>query len=47
VLVLGETLSWNQPLGALVVIVGILFAQRRIRLGKREAVISEHGRRTA
>lgn len=47
VLVLGETLSWNEPVGALLVIVGILFAQRRIRLRRTEAVISDHGRRTA
>jgi drug/metabolite transporter (DMT)-like permease len=33
VLVLGETLSWNEPVGAVLVLVGILFAQRRIRLG--------------
>jgi drug/metabolite transporter (DMT)-like permease len=32
VLVLGEKLSWNEPVGALLVIVGILFAQRSIRL---------------
>jgi drug/metabolite transporter (DMT)-like permease len=43
VIVLGETLSWNEPLGAVLVLVGILFAQRRIRIGRRQAVISEHG----
>ena len=32
VLVLHETLSWNEPVGALIVIVGILFTQRRIIL---------------
>lgn len=33
IVVLGEQLSWNQPVGALVVIVGILFTQQRIRFG--------------
>ena len=32
VLVLQEALSWNEPVGALIVIVGILFTQRRITL---------------
>lgn len=31
VLVLGETISWNEPVGALVVFVGILLAQDRLR----------------
>jgi len=35
VLVLGEQLSWNEPVGAVLVLVGILFAQRRIRLHRR------------
>ncbi|WP_100343628.1 DMT family transporter [Compostimonas suwonensis] len=35
ILVLGETLSWNEPAGALLVIVGILFTQGRIRVGGR------------
>nr|WP_286131957.1 DMT family transporter [Clavibacter michiganensis] len=35
ILVLGETLSWNEPLGALLVFVGILLAQRRLRLPRR------------
>jgi drug/metabolite transporter (DMT)-like permease len=47
VLVLHEQLSWNEPAGALLVILGILFAQRRIRLPfgaqRRNALISEHG----
>ena len=43
IIVLGETLSWNEPVGALLVLVGILFAQRRIKLGRRQAVISVHG----
>ena len=42
VLVLREVLSWNEPVGAVLVLIGILFAQRRIRLGRR-AVISSHG----
>jgi drug/metabolite transporter (DMT)-like permease len=37
VLVLGETLSLNQPLGAALVLVGILFTQQRIRLARRSA----------
>ncbi len=32
VLVLGEPLSWNEPLGALVVMLGILLAQGRVRM---------------
>lgn len=31
VLVLGETISWNEPVGALVVFLGILLAQGRLR----------------
>ncbi|GAA3728742.1 DMT family transporter [Leifsonia bigeumensis] len=31
-LVLGETLSWNEPLGAVLVLVGILFTQQRLKL---------------
>ena len=34
VIVLGEHLSWNEPVGALIVFVGILLAQNRIRLGR-------------
>ncbi|MDT0188603.1 DMT family transporter [Microbacterium sp. ARD31] len=30
-LVLGETLSWNEPVGGLVVLIGILLAQNRLR----------------
>jgi len=33
--VLGERLSWHEPLGAVVVFLGILFAQGRLRLGRR------------
>ncbi|WP_430647241.1 DMT family transporter [Agromyces sp. GXS1127] len=32
VLVLGEPMSWNEPLGALVVMLGILLAQGRVRM---------------
>jgi hypothetical protein len=31
ILVLGETVSWNEPVGALVVFLGILLAQDRLR----------------
>ena len=43
ILVLGERLSWNEPVGAVLVLVGILFAQQRIKLGKRQALTSDHG----
>lgn len=33
--ILGERLSWHEPVGALVVFLGILFAQGRLRLGRR------------
>ena len=35
ILILGETISWNEPLGALVVFLGILLAQDRLRAGRR------------
>ena len=35
ILVLGETLVWNEPVGAVLVIVGVLLAQRRLRLPLR------------
>ncbi len=35
ILVLGETLTWNEPAGAAVVLVGILLVQRRLRLPRR------------
>ncbi|OYX52772.1 MAG: EamA family transporter [Micrococcales bacterium 32-70-13] len=35
VLVLGETLVWNEPVGAVLVILGVLLAQRRLRLPSR------------
>lgn len=34
-LILGETLSWNQPVGAALVLLGILYTQQRLRLGSR------------
>ena len=34
-LVLGETLSWHEPAGAALVLVGILFTQERLRWGRR------------
>ena len=37
IVVLGETLSWNEPVGALIVFVGILLAQGRLRLRRRGA----------
>jgi drug/metabolite transporter (DMT)-like permease len=37
-LVLGEPLAWNEPAGALVVFLGILLAQDRLRLRRRAAV---------
>ncbi|MDZ8171288.1 DMT family transporter [Microbacterium xanthum] len=33
--ILGERLSWNEPVGAGIVFVGILLVQRRLRLGSR------------
>lgn len=35
VLILGERLSWNEPVGAVLVFIGILLAQNRLRLGSR------------
>jgi drug/metabolite transporter (DMT)-like permease len=40
ILVLGERLSWNEPVGAIVVFVGILLAQNRMRLRRRTAARS-------
>ncbi|SDH39124.1 DMT family transporter [Microbacterium pygmaeum] len=37
-IILGEALSWNEPVGALVVFLGILLAQNRIRLRRRAPV---------
>ncbi|QIG41040.1 DMT family transporter [Microbacterium sp. 4R-513] len=41
VLILGEELSWNEPAGALVVFLGILLAQDRLRRRPRPAVNEE------
>nr|WP_308191614.1 DMT family transporter [Agromyces sp. S2-1-8] len=38
VLLLGERFSWHEPLGALLVLVGILLAPGRLRLGRRRSV---------
>ncbi|HWM17305.1 MAG TPA: DMT family transporter [Microbacterium sp.] len=35
ILILGEELSWNEPVGAIVVFLGILLAQNRLRLRRR------------
>lgn len=40
ILVLGESLSWHEPVGALVVFAGILLAQDRLRLRRRASVSS-------
>lgn len=40
ILLLGEQLSWHEPVGGAVVLVGILFAQGRLRLGRRRAAAS-------
>ena len=37
IVLLGETLSWNAPLGALLVFLGILLAQGRLRLPRRRS----------
>ena len=37
VLLLGERFSWHEPVGALLVLLGILLAQGRLRLGRRRA----------
>ena len=43
-LVLGETLSWHEPIGAVLVLVGILFTQQRIRLRSRAAAVAQQQR---
>ena len=35
VLILGEVLDWNEPVGAVLVLLGVLLAQRRLRLPSR------------
>lgn len=39
VIVLGETLSWNEPVGAVIVLLGILFVQQRLRFGSRTTAV--------
>ena len=39
-LVLGETLSWNEPAGAVLVLVGILYTQQRLRLGRKASAVA-------
>jgi drug/metabolite transporter (DMT)-like permease len=41
ILVLHETLSWNEPVGALIVLAGILLTQQRVRLLTRRRVLPE------
>jgi drug/metabolite transporter (DMT)-like permease len=41
VLVLAETLSWHEPLGALLVLFGILLTQKRLRLRPRAVPVRE------
>lgn len=38
-LVLGETLSWHEPVGAVLVLVGILFTQERVSFGRRTSIL--------
>ena len=40
VVLLGERFSWHEPVGAVLVLVGILFAQGRIRMPRRRASAS-------
>ncbi|MEF2977011.1 DMT family transporter [Subtercola sp. YIM 133946] len=40
VLVLGEAFVWNEPVGAVLVFVGILLTQKRLRVGRRRPVHS-------
>ncbi len=35
ILILGEHVSWNEPVGAIVVFLGILLAQDRLRMRRR------------
>ena len=37
VLLLGETFSWHEPVGAVLVLLGILLTQGRLRLSRRRA----------
>ena len=38
VILLGETFSWHEPLGAVLVLLGILLAQGRLRMPRRRAI---------
>lgn len=44
VVVLGESFSWHEPVGALLVLVGILFAQKRVRMRRGPARTSRLAR---
>lgn len=46
VVVLGETLVWNEPVGAVLVILGVLLAQRRVRLPGRPRLSERRTRAT-
>lgn len=39
VIVLGESLHWYEPVGAAIVLVGILFTQQRLRFGSRSTAV--------
>ena len=41
VILLGERFAWHEPVGAVLVVLGILFAQRRIRIARWEAAASQ------
>jgi drug/metabolite transporter (DMT)-like permease len=41
VMLLGERFSWHEPVGALLILLGILFAQRRIRIARWETAPSQ------
>lgn len=47
ILVLGEEVTWNEPVGALVVFAGILLAQDRLRLTRRGVALSPASRRSS
>ena len=38
ILILGERLTWNEPTGAVIVFLGILLVQERVRIGRRQRV---------
>jgi drug/metabolite transporter (DMT)-like permease len=43
VLILDERVSWNQPVGALVVVVGIVISQERLAPALRRRSPRRHG----